>query len=294
MATAFSDIKIAHTVFALPFAVLGAFLALGGLGEAHWGRFAGQLGLIVACMFFARTWAMLVNRLADRRFDAANPRTEGRALASGRLGVPQAVMVAAMAGVGFVGCCALFWWVFGNSWPIMLSVPTLGWIALYSFTKRFTWLSHFFLGGALAASPIAAAIAVEPEALSHMPALWLIAAMVLTWVAGFDVLYALQDIDYDRSAGLHSVPEKFGWRRSLWISRTLHLLSAGLLIGALLIEPRFGAVFSVGIAMVLALLAAEHMVLARRGLAGMPMAFFTINGVVSIALGLLGSVDLVM
>lgn len=303
---AFSDIKLLHTVFALPFAVLGAFLAAGasvhdgplsdGVSSApiDWRRFSGQLGLILLCMFFARTWAMLVNRIADRRFDAANPRTARRAVASGRLAVRDAVAVALAAAAGFVGACLGFWFFFDNLWPAALSLPTLTWIAFYSFTKRFTCLSHLFLGGALAASPLAAAIAIEPGTLGHTPSLWLMAGMVLVWVAGFDVLYALQDFEFDRGAGLHSVPARFGWRGALWISRTLHALALAALFAAVRVEPRFGLMFGAGVILTGALLCAEHIIVARRGLAGLPMAFFTVNGVVSCALGTLGSLDVVM
>jgi len=300
---AFADIKLHHTVFALPFAVLGAFVAgapaagqasLEEVNAGDWPRFGGQLALVVACMFFARTWAMLVNRVADRRFDAANPRTAGRAIPSGRIGAWQAMGVAAGSAAAFVACCVGFWVFFGNVWPAALSAPALAWIAWYSFTKRFTAWSHLFLGGALAASPLAAAVAVRPAAVVEAPAIWAIAAMVLLWVAGFDVIYALQDERFDRLAGLCSAPAAVGWRGAVWISRSLHAGAAGSLIAAWALEPRFGAVFGVGVAMTAGLLTLEHLVLARRGLAGLPMAFFTVNGVVSLALGALGCLDAVI
>lgn len=315
----FSDIKPAHTVFALPFAVLGAFLSWGhsrlsqGGGEGGvselaqadgvvadvssghgWWGFLGRLGLIVLCMFLARTWAMLVNRVADRRFDAANPRTAGRAVASGRLDAVDAAIVACGAGAGFVGACIGFWFAFGNPWPALLGMPALAWIALYSFTKRFTWMSHIFLGGAIAASAPAAAIAVEPAALAAEPAIWLIAGMVLAWVAGFDVLYALQDLDFDRRTGLRSVPAKFGWMRAVLISRGLHIAAVAALAAAWMTTPQFGALFGIGVVAAAMLLAVEHVIVARRGLAGLPVAFFTINGVVSVILGVLGSVDVIV
>lgn len=300
LAVAFSDIKLHHTVFALPFAVLGAFLAVAptagsaavaGVDPGGWPRFGGQLALVVACMFFARTWAMLVNRVADRRFDAANPRTAGRAIPAGRLGAGQAMVVAAGSAAAFVACCFGFRVFFGNPWPAALSAPVLAWLAFYSFTKRFTAWSHLFLGGALAASPLAAGVAVRPAAVVEAPAIWAIAAMVALWVAGFDVIYALQDVSFDRRAGLRSAPASLGWRGGVRVSRALHLGAVGALIAALAVEPRFGAVFGIGVAMTAGLLTLEHVVLARRGLAGLPMAFFTVNGVVSLALGALGCVD---
>ncbi len=297
IAWALRDIKLAHTVFALPFAVLGAFLANSAADESQtwvWPAFLGQLGLIVVCMFFARTWAMLVNRIADRRFDAANQRTARRALASGQLDSVQAAVVACAAAAGFMIACCVFWLAFRNPWPALLSIPALGWIAQYSFMKRFTWLSHVFLGGALAASPIAAAIAVEPSSLTSTPALWLIAAMVLMWVAGFDALYALQDLEFDREVGLHSMPARFGWRGAVWISRGLHALAVVALVAAWRLEPRFGWLFGVAVLGTAALLVIEHVVIARRGLDGMPMAFFTVNGIVSCLLGAVGSVDVIV
>jgi len=286
---ALSDIKLHHSVFALPFAVLGAFLALPG--APGWARFGGQLALVVACMVFGRTWAMLVNRIADRRFDAANPRTAKRPLASGALS-PRAAVATALGSAGaFVLCCAGFLLLYDNPWPLMLSLPTLAWIALYSYTKRFTALCHVFLGGALAASPVAAAIAVNPGALADTPALWLIAGMVVCWVAGFDILYALQDIDFDRAARLRSVPAALGPTGGAWVSRGLHAGALTLLVLAGTSDARLSALYFGAVALVALLLIAEHAVLIRRGLAGLPMAFFTINGVVSVVLGALGAID---
>ncbi|MEX2219420.1 MAG: 4-hydroxybenzoate octaprenyltransferase [Phycisphaerales bacterium] len=299
-----ADIKLAHSVFAMPFAVLGAFLAWRGAGagqgagqaggEESSGRFAGQLALIVLCMVAARTWAMLFNRLADWRYDAANPRTARRAIPSGRLTVRQGWAAAAGAAVAFVACASLFGVLFGNWWPAALSAPVLAWIAFYSLTKRFTALAHVFLGGALAASPLAAAIAVDPGALDGVPALWFVAGMVLLWVAGFDVIYALQDEEFDRGAGLRSIPARLGPAAALWVSRGLHAGALAMLLLAWRAEPRFGWLFGAGVGAVAALLALEHLILLRRGRAGLEMAFFTVNGVVSCVLGAAGCVDLVL
>ncbi|MGD9693139.1 MAG: 4-hydroxybenzoate octaprenyltransferase [Phycisphaerales bacterium] len=297
---ALRDIKLAHSVFALPFAVLGAFLAApmfrgeGATAGGGWGRFAGQLGLVVVCMVFARTWAMLVNRIADRAFDAANPRTAGRALASGRLGRSDAVRIAVIAGLAFVVCCGLFWMAFDNPWPLMLALPTLVWIAFYSFTKRFTWASHLFLGGALAASPVAAAIAVDPTYLWHGTPLWCLASMVLCWVAGFDVLYSLQDEAFDRGVGLRSVPARWGGRSARWMSRGLHALAFGALVLVWVSDPRLGTIFGVAGLGVGALLVWEHVHLSRRGIAGLPVSFGLINGVVALAVGSAGCFDVML
>lgn len=290
------DIKLAHSVFALPFAVLGAFMVAPRVeaGGIDWPRMAGLLALVLACMVAARTWAMVVNRLADRAIDAANPRTKGRVFASGAL-PPAAgwITLATCAGL-FLAACALFGVFFGNWWPAILGAPVLAWIAFYSFTKRFTWLCHIFLGGALAASPLAAAIAVGGIGALANPALWLLAGMVLLWVAGFDAIYALQDLDFDRQAGLNSIPARFGWRRANTLSRVMHTGAVACLVGVLIVEPMFGVIFGVGVAAAIALLAYEHVVLTRRGAAGIPMAFFTLNGMVSVLLGIAGLVDVLV
>lgn len=287
------DIKLAHSVFALPFAILAAFMVAprtpaGGL---DWARMAGLLALVLVCMVAARTWAMVVNRLADRNIDAANPRTKGRVFASGALSPSAGVATLAACAALFLAACALFGVFFGNWWPALLGAPVLAWIAFYSFTKRFTWWCHVFLGGALAASPLAAAIAVGGIETLQNPALWLLAGMVLLWVAGFDAIYALQDLDFDRRAGLNSIPARFGWRRANTLSRLMHAGAIVCLVGVLVAEPMFGVIFGVGVAAAIALLAYEHVVLTRRGAAGIPMAFFTLNGMVSVLLGLTGLAD---
>jgi 4-hydroxybenzoate polyprenyltransferase len=243
-------------------------------------------------MVFARTWAMLVNRLADRRFDADNPRTARRVFASGRMTPAQGWGFALGSGALFVGATGLYWLFFANPWPVMLSTPVLAWIAFYSYTKRFTALSHVVLGGALAASPVAAAIAVNPDVLLRAPALWLLAAMVVLWVAGFDVIYALQDLDFDRGRGLRSIPARMGATRAIWISRAMHSAAFVFLVLAWRADPRLGWAFGAGVAAVGVLLVLEHAILAIRGRAGLDMAFFTVNGVVSCTLGVLGCLDL--
>ena len=288
-----ADIKLSHSIFAMPFALLGAFLAR----TTEWPgnrAFAGMLALVVLCMVFARTWAMLFNRLADRKFDAENPRTVRRVLASGRMSAAQGWAAAGLAAAAFVGSTSLYWFAWSNPWPVLLSVPVLAWIAFYSLTKRFTLLCHVFLGGALAASPLAACLAVNPSSFQSVPSIWLLAAMVLLWVAGFDIIYALQDLEYDRGRGLHSVPAKLGSRGAVWVSRALHALAFLMLLGAWASDGRLGWIFGAAVAIVGMVLVAEHVVLARRGKAGLDMAFFTLNGVVSCVLGVAGCVDAVL
>jgi len=296
---AMGDIKLAHSVFAVPFAILGAFLVAPYLGDApdhgiDWALFTKMLVLIVVCMVFARNWAMLVNRVVDAKIDSKNPRTSKRAFASGSLSMRDGYLLLVFNAIAFLVACALFGFFFGNWWPMILGVPVLLWIGFYSFTKRFTWLCHLFLGGALAASPIAAAIAVGPENIPYAPAVFPIAAMVLWWVAGFDIIYALQDLEYDQEIGLSSIPSRFGWKRAAWLSRVLHMLAVISLMIAWRLEPRFGVLFGIGIGCVVVALIYEHVILAKRGKAGIPMAFFTLNGIVSVVLGLAGVVDLIV
>ncbi len=295
---ALGDIKLAHSVFALPFAILGAFLAAPRQNDLpfpiDWIDFLPQLVLIVICMFFARTWAMLVNRIVDRKIDAANERTARRVFASGLLSIRDGSALLGGSALGFIVTCAFFGFLFTNWWPAILSIPVLIWIGFYSLTKRFTWLCHIFLGGALAASPIAAAIAVDPELLPNTQTIWWIAAMVVCWVAGFDVIYAMQDIEYDQRVGLNSIPARFGYKTAAWLSRGLHLMAIVALVLAWNHNDRLGALFGIGITLIGLVLVLEHVVLHRRGRAGIPMAFFTLNGVVSVVLGIAGCVDLVI
>ncbi len=286
-----TDIKLSHSIFALPFAVLASFLAAGTLDRATWPAFLGKLALVVACMVLARTWAMLFNRLADRRFDAGNPRTARRVFASGRLDARTGWAVAIGCALAFVGATSLFLAFFSNPWPLRLSVPVLAWIALYSLTKRFTSLCHVFLGGALAASPVAAAIAIDPSFLASSRVVPWLAGFVLCWVAGFDVIYALADQAFDRGAGLSSIPARLGTRGALWASRGLHVCGYSCLVMALRSDLRFSWIFGGAVVLVGGLLAFEHAIVAKRGEAGLDMAFFTVNGVVSCVLGLLGVAD---
>ncbi|MDF1808370.1 MAG: putative 4-hydroxybenzoate polyprenyltransferase [Phycisphaerales bacterium] len=296
---AMGDIKLAHSVFAMPFAILGGFLVAPKLTDTpeqliDWPSFSIMLLLIVICMFFARNWAMLVNRVADAKIDADNPRTSKRAFASGKLNFHDGFIFLAVNSACFIIACSLFGILFHNWWPTILGVPVLIWIGFYSFTKRFTWLCHIFLGGALAASPIAAAIAVGPHDIPTTLAVFPLAVMVLSWVAGFDIIYALQDLEYDQEVGLSSIPSRFGWKRAVWFSRVLHILAIASLIFAWKLEPRFGMTFIVATGFVGCILIYEHQILAQRGKAGIPMAFFTLNGIVSIILGISGCLDLLI
>ena len=287
------DIKIAHSIFALPFAVLAAAMAAfaAGDGRIDWTDFAGQLALVVVAMVFARTAAMLANRILDRRIDADNPRTVGRAIPSGRLSTRTAVIAFVVSSLVFVVIAALFGVFYGNWWPVVLAVPVLGWITAYGLFKRFTWMCHLWLGASLALSPVASAIAVAPAALGSPP-IWLLAGMVLCWVSGFDVIYALQDVDVDRRDGLNSIPAHFGVDGALRIARLLHFFAAILLFAVYRTEAAFGGVFLAAAIVVAILLVLEHATVRRWGTTRMAITFMTINGVVSIVVGIAGIAEL--
>ncbi|MEM6458006.1 MAG: UbiA-like polyprenyltransferase [Planctomycetota bacterium] len=283
-----ADIKLAHTVFALPFAVLGAALACGWAQRVPaW----GEAVLVLACMVLARTFAMGVNRLADAAIDAANPRTAGRALASGRLSRGFVGGAVTSCGAGFVVAAAGFGWGYGNWWPTALALPVLGLLAVYSYTKRFTWLCHAVLGLALAVSPLAAALALEPGYLAASPAGWLLAAVVLGWVAGFDVIYALGDVAFDRGRGLFSMPASLGEERALWVSRGLHAAALLCLAGTWAASPRLGMWFLAAVVVTGGLLVLEHALVWRSNTNRLDVAFFTVNGVISVVLGVAGLGD---
>jgi 4-hydroxybenzoate polyprenyltransferase len=298
-----SDIKLAHSVFAMPFALLAAFMAAfapaAGTSDAtgqSLARFVAQLVLIVVAMILARTAAMLANRLLDRVLDARNPRTAGRALPSGLLSVRAALSVFLACAAGFLLACSAFGALFGNWLPLALAPLVLGWLCAYPLTKRFTAMCHLWLGMSLAMSPIAAAIAIEPASVSpssgmFQPALWLLSAMVLCWVAGFDIIYALQDVEIDRAQRLHSMPANLGVANAMWVSRSLHAIAAACMVGAWSIDARFAVVFGVATCIVIALLMLEHLTVARWGTTRMALAFFTVNGIISCVAGLLGIVD---
>jgi 4-hydroxybenzoate polyprenyltransferase len=290
-----ADIKLHHSVFAMPFAVLAAFMAAVPPGAGpDWPRLAGQLALVVAAMVAARSVAMIANRLLDREIDAANPRTAGRAIPSGRLGPRAAAAALLGCAAGFAAVCAGFGLCDGNWWPLALAAPVLLWLGAYPLLKRFTSLCHLYLGASLAMSPLAAALAVDPPALARQPALWLLAGMVTCWVAGFDIIYALQDLEVDRRQGHHSIPARLGARGAVVLSRILHAGALGFLAAAAAVDPRFGVLFALGVGGVGLLLLYEHLTVRRWGTTRLAMAFFTLNGAVSCLMGLLGVADVLL
>jgi 4-hydroxybenzoate polyprenyltransferase len=277
-------IRFSHTVFALPFALLSAVLAWQSPGVAF--RWTDLIG-IVLCIVFARSAAMAFNRLADRHFDAANPRTAGRHLPARLLSVPVVAVFLALCVVGFFASTLLFLLADPpNWWPLYLAGPVLLFIGAYSLTKRFTALAHFWLGASLMLAPVAAWIAIRgPVGLAAPVVLGL---AVLFWVSGFDILYACQDVDVDRRLGLRSVPAALGVPAALRVAAGCHALTAALLVALCFVAaPVLGAVYLVGVAAVIVLLAYEHWLVRPDDLSRVNRAFFQVNGVISIGLFLL-------
>ena len=261
-------IKFEHTLFALPFAFLGAVLAADGLPTV-W-----QIVWITAAMFGARSAAMTFNRIIDKNFDAENPRTANRELPSGKLSVNFAWMFFASSVILFLlASYQLNWLTLALSPVALLSV--LG----YSYAKRFTSLAHLILGWALAISPTAAWIAVRGTLDAPEPLL--LSLLVMMWTAGFDVLYACQDFEFDKRAGLRSIPARFGIKNSLWIARSFHLQSFVVLLLLYLIT-NLGWLALFGVVSVGALMVYQHTLVKADDLSRMNAAFFTTNAMVSV------------
>ena len=286
-------IRFSHTVFALPFALLAASLAwaspLPG-GEAvvfSWRHLAG----ILICMVAGRSAAMAFNRLADRRIDAENPRTAGRHLPSGKLSVAAVGLFTVVMSLLFVAGTLLFW---PNPWPLWLSVPFLAYLLGYSFAKRFTALAHWWLGGALMLAPLGAWVALRGQVLlAHpsdiVPAAW-IGLAVMLWVSGFDIIYACQDAEFDRRAGLHSIPARLGIAGALRVAALCH----GAMVVVLAALPAMadlagvplplGWIYYGAVAIVAVLLVYEHALVRPDDLQRVNVAFFQVNAVVSLGL----------
>jgi 4-hydroxybenzoate polyprenyltransferase len=260
-------IKWEHSIFALPFALCGAMLAAGGLPTLH------QLLWIVVAMVAARSAAMAFNRWADAAIDAANPRTSTRALPAGHLSPAFVVTFVLVSSAVFVLAASRL-----NRLALLLSPVALAVMLLYSYTKRFTRWSHLVLGLALGIAPSAAWIAVRG---SLDPRILLLTAAVTFWVGGFDVLYACQDYDFDRQAGLHSLPRYLGINGALWVARIFHLIMIGFLIASLLVFA-LGKLAIAGVVLVVLLLLYEHSLVKSHDLSKLNAAFFTMNGVISV------------
>jgi 4-hydroxybenzoate polyprenyltransferase len=273
--TVLEMIKFEHSVFALPFALTGALLAARATHQAPSGwPTLRQILWIVVAMVAARSAAMTMNRIADIRFDRENPRTRQRALATGAVSVQFAWVFTLAAVAAFL---AAAWQL--NPLALKLAPLALGILFFYSFTKRFTNWSHLFLGFALGISPAAAWIAITG---GLDPRMLILCAAVTLWVGGFDVLYACQDIDYDRSAGLFSVPKKFGIAHALLIARVMHVTVVALLAW---LAFSFGLPWPawLGIGVVTVLLAYEHSLVKADDLSKLDAAFFAMNGYISMS-----------
>jgi 4-hydroxybenzoate polyprenyltransferase len=279
-------IKFAHSIFALPFAAIAVLLAGRDLpgGWPH----LGQIGLILVCMVAARSVAMTFNRIADADIDARNPRTAGRALPAGTLGRGFAWgFLAVMAGV-FLAGCAGFWWFYDNPWPVLLGVPLLLILCGYSYAKRFTSFSHAWLGLATGLAPVGAWVAISPGTLG-LPAV-VLGAIVLLWMVGFDIIYALQDLEVDRREGLFSLPARLGPAMALWVSRAAHAVVVVLLVW-LGVLTGMHVIWDCGVAAVAVLLVVEQSMVSATDFSRVNVAFFTMNGIVSIVLALAALAD---
>jgi 4-hydroxybenzoate polyprenyltransferase len=272
-------IKWEHSIFALPFALCGAMLAARGLPTAH------QIIWIIIAMVAARSAAMSFNRLADVSIDAANPRTRTRALPAGALTRNFVTSFVVMSSAIFV----LAAWEL-NRLAFLLSPVALAVLLLYSYTKRWTRWSHLVLGFALGIAPAAAWIAVR-GALD--PRILLLTAAVTFWVAGFDVLYACQDYEFDQRTGLHSLPRYCGIGNALWIARSFHLVMLFLLL-TLVWSFGLGTLTMAGVFAVLLLLAYEHSLVSKDDLSKLNAAFFTMNGIISVIFFVFLALDLLV
>jgi 4-hydroxybenzoate polyprenyltransferase len=284
-------VRFSHTLFALPFALLAAAMAWA----ANWRseppvpfRWLDLAGILV-CMVTARSAAMAFNRLADRRLDALNPRTAGRHLPRGTVSVAGVAVFTAVCAAGFVAGTLLF--LPHNRIPLAASGPVLAFLFSYSYAKRFTLLSHFWLGAALMLAPLAAWVALRGE-LDWPPLL--LGLAVLLWVAGFDMIYACQDLDFDVRMRLRSVPVRFGVAGALRLAALCHLGMVAALVALRWVYPQFGVVYLSGVVAIGLLLVYEHRLVRPDDLTRVNRAFFHVNAVVSIGLLVVGVVDLVV
>lgn len=281
-------IRVAHTLFALPFALLAAAMAWTANARSsppvpfRWQELVG----ILVCMFFARSAAMAFNRLVDRRLDAQNPRTQGRHLPAGVLSVGTVVAFTVLCSLGLVAGTLLF---LPNVWPLVGALPVLGFLFGYSYAKRFTALAHFWLGAALMLSPIAAWVALRPV-WSWAPLL--LGTAVMLWVAGFDIIYACQDYAFDVEHKLFSIPARLDVGRALRLAAVCHVGMIGLLLLVPWSYAGLGGIYLAGVAGIAALLVYEHSLVRPDDLTRVNQAFFHVNAVVSLGLLAVGLINL--
>jgi 4-hydroxybenzoate polyprenyltransferase len=262
-----SLVKIEHTVFALPFAYIGALLSVQDVPAGH------DLLWITLAMVGGRSLAMGLNRLIDAEIDARNPRTASRELPSGRLSALQVVVFCGLALALYLVSCFQLDPIVRWLWPI----PLVGFV-VYPYLKRFTWLSHLWLGAVDGLAPVGGWVAVTGE----LPwEAWALGAAVAFWIAGFDLFYSLFDRDVDVEEGLHSVAVRFGVEGTFWGARLLHVATV-LLLGAVGLGLALGWLYWLGVAAVAVLLVYEHLLVSPRDLRRLDAAFFTVNGVISV------------
>lgn len=296
-------IRFSHTVFALPFALLAALMGWMAVApeDAQVGfRWIHLLGILI-CMVGARSAAMAFNRLVDRKIDAANPRTAGRHLPAGKLSVGSVVAFTIVSTLVYLGGTLLF---LPNYLPLAVSLPVLAILFAYSYTKRFTSMAHFWLGMALMLAPVCAWIAVRGEVVIASPAdvvpAVVLGLAVLFWVAGFDMIYACQDHEYDVGKKLHSIPVALGVAGALRLAAACHAMMLLLLLALPVLhlwigpETGLGAVYYAGVALVGILLVYEHRLVRPDDLTRVNAAFFNVNAVVSIGLFVVAAVDLLV
>jgi len=273
-------VKFSHTIFALPFAFMGALLAAGGMPTAS------QLFWILIAMVGARTGAMSCNRLLDFKIDSQNPRTKDRPLPAGQVNVWQVSLLILISYGLFIFAASRL-----NHICFILSPYVVIILSLYSLAKRFTSYTHYILGFSLGMSPIGAWLAVSGS-LSWPPVF--LGLAVLCWVSGFDLLYALQDIEFDRKTGLFSLPLKLGIPATLTLAKRLHLIILGLLFLVFLASPFLGWLYLLGLFMAAILLHYEHQLISADDLSKIDAAFFTINGYLSVSLFLITALDVLL
>jgi 4-hydroxybenzoate polyprenyltransferase len=282
-----ADIKLSHSVFALPFALLAATLATNRAAYGTtWG--VGSFGLVLLCMVAARTAAMGANRYFDASIDATNPRTRGRAIPAGRLSSRYVAASTIVASLAFLVGCIGFGVLYDNWLPTLLGPGVLAFLCAYPFLKRFTSLCHYYLGAALSLSPVCAWIAIAGS-VDVSP--FVMAAAVLCWTAGFDVIYATADREVDVATGVHSLPAQLGIGRALLVSRLTHVVCLALLVAVGLVTPELGVIWYVAVAVVAMLFVIEHTLVRPDDLSKVGMAFFTVNGIIAVLLGTTGIVD---
>ncbi|RJE90040.1 4-hydroxybenzoate octaprenyltransferase [Paenibacillus sp. 1011MAR3C5] len=276
-------IKFEHTVFALPFAYMGALLGAVVMEQRlpSW----SEIGWISLAMFGARSAAMSLNRLIDKAIDLRNPRTSGRALPAGLLKSAEVLLF-------IIGSFALLFWAAANLAPIAMKLMPIAvfFLVIYSYTKRFTWLCHIVLGLTIALSPLGGWVAVTGE---FDLSAWLLYGTVALWIAGFDIIYATQDYEYDRDAGLHSIPARFGISGALWIARSLHMVTA---LGFVFLfwMTQLSWLYLFGALLSIALLFYQHWMVRPHDLSRVPTAFFGMNGTLSVVLFIFTIADLVV